>query len=153
MRTYSQDLRERVIRACDRGAHSRTQMATLFAVSTAWIRRLLQRRRQTGSFAARPWAGGPHPKLDHSQRQRLLQLVRDHPDATLAELGERLAVGVSVSTIHRALVALRVTLKKKRCVRLSRSGQTSSSNGRSGRKRCPMSTRGDWSSWTRAGRT
>jgi transposase len=53
MKTYSQDLRERVVKACDAGAHTRGELAELFGVSTAWIRRLLQRRRETGSFAAR----------------------------------------------------------------------------------------------------
>jgi len=53
MKMYSQDLRERVVNACDAGTHTRGELAKLFGVSTAWIRRLLQRRRETGSFAAR----------------------------------------------------------------------------------------------------
>jgi transposase len=53
MKTYSHDLRERVVRACDTGGYTRGEIAELFGVSTAWIRRLLQRRRETGSFAAR----------------------------------------------------------------------------------------------------
>ena len=57
MHTYSQDLRDRVVRACDEGKGTRRRIADLFGVSTAWIRRLLQRRRQTGSFAAKPRGG------------------------------------------------------------------------------------------------
>jgi transposase len=51
MRTYSSDLRERVARACDAGHLSRIEIATHFGVSTAWVRRLRQRRRETGSIA------------------------------------------------------------------------------------------------------
>src|SRR5262249_57251525 len=50
MKTYSQDLRERVVRACAEGRGTRQQIADLFGVSTAWIRRLLQRHRTTPSM-------------------------------------------------------------------------------------------------------
>lgn len=61
MRTYSSDLRERVVRACDAGHLSRVEIAAHFGVSTAWIRRLLQRRRETGSFAALTTKRGRKP--------------------------------------------------------------------------------------------
>jgi transposase len=92
-------LRERVVRACNDGALTRTQIAQIFSVSTAWIRRLLRWRRQTGSFAARPHAGGPAPKLDQRQRQRLLEPVAEDPGATLAEVRHRLGALVHVGTI------------------------------------------------------
>ena len=53
MKTYSHDLRERVVRACDEKVGTRKEIAKLFGVSTAWIRRLLQRRRESGDFWAR----------------------------------------------------------------------------------------------------
>lgn len=110
---YSHDLRERVIRLCDAGTHSHTQLAQLFQVSTSWIRRLLQRRRTTGSLAALPWRGGVKPTLDDTQRQRILAWLRDHPDATLAELQDQVPQPVSRSTLSRLLAALRWPRKKK----------------------------------------
>jgi transposase len=59
MKTYSQDLRERVVNACDAGSYTRHEVATLFGVSAAWIRRLLQSRRETGSIAPKPHKSGP----------------------------------------------------------------------------------------------
>ena len=112
MKAYSQDLRERVVRACDEGRGTRQQIADLFGVSTAWIRRLLQRRRLTGSFAARPHAGGPPPKLDEGRRGRLAVLVAEQPDATLEELRDRLGAPVHPSTVCRALARLGLTVKK-----------------------------------------
>src|SRR5579883_1435898 len=113
MHTYSQDLRERVIRACDEQRGTRQQIADLFGVSTSWIRRLLQRRRQTGSFAALPRGGATYTKMTAERRDRLLGLVREQPDATLAELHGRLAAPVHPSTIFRTLKRLNWTLKKK----------------------------------------
>jgi transposase len=113
MKTYSYDLRERVVRACDEGRGTRQQIAELFAVSTAWIRRLLQRRRLTGSFAAKPRGGGPPTKMTPQRCERLAALVAEQPDATLAELHDRLAAPVHLSTIARALIRLKLTVKKK----------------------------------------
>lgn len=113
MQAYSQDLRERVVRACDEGHASRTQLAHLFHVSTAWIRRLLQRRRQDGSVAARPHAGGAPRKLDEDDRFRLVGFVAEDPDATLAELRDRLGAPVHLSTIQRVLASFGLTVKKK----------------------------------------
>jgi transposase len=112
MKAYSQDLRERVVRACDEQRGTRQQIADLFGVSTAWIRRLLQRRRTTGSFAAKPHVGGA-VKMTSDRRDRLVVLVREQPDATLAELHDRLAAPVHPSTIARTLLRLALTLKKK----------------------------------------
>jgi transposase len=112
MKAYSQDLRERVVRACDEGRGTRPYLAKLFGVSTAWIRRLLQRRRETGSIAALPPAGGSPPKMDADRCGRLLLLVAEQPDATLAELRDRLGAPVHLSTVARTLARLGLTVKK-----------------------------------------
>lgn len=151
MRTYSYDLRERVVRAADEGRGTRQQLADLFGVSTAWIRRLLQRRRQTGSFAARPHAGGPPPKMTPDRRDRLAVLVTDQPDATLAELRDRLGVAVHLTTIARALTRLDLTVKKKSGRRPSRTGPTSGTSGRPSGAGWPALTRRGSSSSTRRG--
>ena len=64
MRAYSIDLRERVVAACDARDGTREQIAARFSVSVAWIRRLLQRRRETGSIAPKPRGGGRAPAFD-----------------------------------------------------------------------------------------
>jgi transposase len=120
MKAYSQDLRERVVRACDETSLSRPQVADLFRVSVAWVRRLLQRRRQTGSFAAKPRGGGPPTKMTDDRRCRLLVLVSEQPDATLAELRDRLGAPVHPSTIARTLARLGWTVKKSPARRRAR---------------------------------
>ncbi len=52
MAPYSMDLRERVANAWDRSGDADAVAAT-FAVSRAWVHRLIQRRRETGSIAPR----------------------------------------------------------------------------------------------------
>jgi len=141
MQPYSLDLRQRVLEAVDAGSHSRLQIAGLFRVSVAWIRRLVQRRRQTGSIAPLPRRHGPAPLLDEQLRQQLATLVRDTPDATLAELRDRLGGGVSVATLWRALDALGLTRKKSRCMPASRAGRTCRRSAPSSASRSRRSTR------------
>src|SRR5262249_10912452 len=120
---------------------------------TAWVRRLLQRRRQSGSLAPRPHAGGTPPALDPGRRRRLVALVAEHPDATLAELRDRLHTAAHVSTIHRALARLGLTSKKKPCTPPSAPAPTSAAAGRPSAAGPPASTRRGSCSSTRSGRT
>lgn len=142
MEAYSLDLRQRVLAAVDAGQLRRPQIAALFAVSTSWIRRLVQRRRETGSIAPKPQRHGPPPALGERQRRRLADLVRRHPDATLAELRQRLAAGVGTTTIWRELSQLGLTLKKSRSGPASRTGPTSGSGGSSSGRKSGGSSRG-----------
>jgi len=83
-RAYSQDLRERVMAAVDSGTGAYAA-ASIFRVSVSYIYKVLGRWKKTGETSARPWAGGPKPKLaahDEALRAR----VMSKPDATLAEL-------------------------------------------------------------------
>lgn len=113
MRPYSADLRQRIVAAVDRGEYSLRQLARLFSVSLSFLVRLLHRRRYTGSLQPKPHAGGPKPRLGPKERQKLLDLVRAQPDATLAELRHRLGIPCSLSTLSRFLRRQGITRKKK----------------------------------------
>jgi transposase len=128
MRAYSMDLRQRVLAACDDGMGT-AEVAEAFAVSPAWVRRLKQRRRQTGEVAPRrPAHPGPAPALA-GHADRLRQLVRDHPGRTAAEYRDLLAVGVCPLTVWRALRRLGLTYKKSRSRRPSRAAPMSPRRG------------------------
>ncbi|UCE59724.1 MAG: transposase [Phycisphaerales bacterium] len=124
MKPYSMDLRERVVAACDAREGTREQIAERFGVSDRWIRKLLQQRRQTGSIAPLPQNPGRKPALNDRQMDRLGRLIRKRPDATLKELQQSLGVKISISALDRAIRALRVTLKKNRSSRRSKSDRT-----------------------------
>jgi len=109
MRAYSMDLRVRVLAACDAG-DTTAEVAEAFAVSAAWVRRLKQRRRETGGIGPRAPAR-PGPSLA-PHAARLLSLVRECPGQTAAEYRNRLGVGASVLTVWRMLRRLGLTHKK-----------------------------------------
>ena len=109
MRAYSMDLRARVLAACD-GGMTTSEAAEAFSVSTAWVRRLKQRR--TGDEVPAPITPRRRPPAWAAHADRIRAQVRAAPDATPAELRAALKLGVSVPTLWRALRALRLTLKK-----------------------------------------
>lgn len=113
MRPYSADLRERILSAVQRDKGSLRALADLFLVSISFIVRLLRRYHASGSLQPKPHAGGPCPLLDADACQRLRTLVREQPDATLAELQARLGIPCSLSTICRVLQRLGLSRKKK----------------------------------------
>jgi transposase len=125
------DLRERVLADCDAG-DSNDAVARKYRVSASWVRRLKQRRRETGSIAPRAqrrlqprWAG-------HADEIR--RAVGRRPDATLGELRQALGLTLSVPTLCRALQELRLTLKKRSSGRPNRTGRTSSPGGSNGER-------------------
>ena len=109
---YSMDLRERVFKAW-KATGDADDVAATFGVSRAWVHRLAQHERKTGSleprkqtkFRARTLAG---------HEARLQALVAAQPDATLAELREQLPPRRALSTLWTELDRLGLTLKKNR---------------------------------------
>jgi len=106
---YSQDLRDRVIAARDRGMKTK-QVADLFNVSASWVRRVIQRRREHGETTPRPRGGLTVVKID---TDHLRALVAQQPDATVRELHERLGVDCSRSAVDMALRRMNLSFKKR----------------------------------------
>ncbi len=116
MRAYSNDLREKVVRAYENGGGSQRTLARIFGVSEYFIKTLLRRWPETGSVAPKPHGGGRRPNIDHSGWQYVRRLVKSDPDVTLVELCERLKLecgqGSSVSAMCRLLQKLGLPRKK-----------------------------------------
>ena len=105
---YPQELRDRVLAAGDDGIKTQ-QVARTFRVSPAWVRRIKQLRREEGRTTPKPMGGATVVKID---LVRLRQLVDAQPDATLAELRQRLDCGCGESAVCMALQRLELSLKK-----------------------------------------
>jgi transposase len=136
---YSQDLRDRVMAARDRGMKTR-QVAELFNVCPAWVRRVMQRRREHGETSPRPRGGVTVVKIDMEQLRRL---VEQQPDATIRQLHERLGIDCCESAVGMALDRLGLSFKKRRFARRSRTGRTLPRAGSNGSANSPSKMPGD----------
>ena len=125
MKSFSTDLRERVLAVCEAGEPAQVEVAEELAVSVSFVTKLLRRWREEGTLLPRRRGGNRPPALGRRDLAALRRLVRERPDATLAELRDALrarrGVSVSVATVCRALgeARLRLPLKKSRCTRPS----------------------------------
>lgn len=116
MKAYSEDLRERVVRAMDQGL-SQAEVAKLFGISVSSIKRYLKQRHQTGHLHRKPVPGRPSKKFAPLQAGLIPQLEA-HPDATCQEhcqLWEQAhGLRVSPTTMARAIKRVGWTRKKRR---------------------------------------
>jgi transposase len=118
MKAYSIDLRMRVLKDVD-GGMTTAAAATKYSVSTAWVRRLKQRRAATGEIGPRKQRHGRAPAwVVHTEAIR--EAVRQAPDATLDEYRQRFNLPMSRATLARVLIVLGLTRKKSRAGRVSR---------------------------------
>ncbi len=122
MNTYPIELRQRVVDAVDSNVGTKKEIAKIFSVSVSWIRKLLQRRRETGSIEPLPRTQGRKPAFRDHQLQELGDFIERHPDATLEEIRESFAgrVYCSVVAVHNALKRLEWRYKKNRYMRVSK---------------------------------
>lgn len=116
MQAYSLDLRQRVVAAYEKGEHTIAEIAQRFSVGQTFIKKMLRQKRETSSLERLPQRAGAKKILSPAHRDWLAKLVKENPDATLAELQERLLsqkdVSVSLPTLCRQLQALRLGRKK-----------------------------------------
>jgi transposase len=113
MQAYSQDLRERVLRALDRGERP-TEIARRFEVSRVWVYQVRDRLHETGERGSFQIGGHHRSRLAEFEPQ-LLAWIASEPDLTLAELQERLAkqsVSIKIGALWHQLNRWNLTLTK-----------------------------------------
>ena len=114
MNAYSEDLREKIVEALERGM-GKSQAARTFSVSLSSVKRYAKLA-QEGRSLARKKRPGSKPKLDERSRKLLQADLEEHPFLTLQERCEYLravaSVEVSRSTVCRAIKRMDSTRKK-----------------------------------------
>src|SRR5258708_16182740 len=86
MQAYSQDLRERVLRALDRGDRP-TEIARRFEVSRIWVYQVREREQETGVRSS--FQIGGHRRSRLAERGQMLPAwIAAEPHLTLASLAQ-----------------------------------------------------------------
>ncbi|TKB64138.1 MAG: transposase [Nitrospira sp.] len=113
MEAYSQDLRDRVLRALERGERP-TAIATRFEVSRVWVYQVRNRLTQTGQRSSLP-IGGHRPSRVAGMESTLRAWLKETGDLTLAELCARLAthgIAIKIPALWHRLDKWKLTFKK-----------------------------------------
>jgi transposase len=115
---YSEDLRRKVVQACERGAQSQREVAEFFNVSLSFVESLLrQYRRSGGNLVPQRRKCGRHELLDDGCREQIRRWLQQQPDLTLKELVGRLQASrdivASEATMSRVLHQMGMRRKKR----------------------------------------
>ncbi len=126
-KSLSFDLRSRVLSAIDEGLSCR-QAAARFGVSAASAIRWQALRRAGGDLRPKPQGGDRLSRRTEVHADLIHAALAEVPDITLPELKARLAergASVSVAALWRFCRRHRITRKKRRRMRPSRTGRMS----------------------------
>jgi transposase len=113
MRAYSQDLRDRALRALERGDRP-TEVAMRLEVSRMWLYEVQRRWQQQGCRSSLPMGGHRRSRIAHLQ-QTISGWIELQPDLTLAELCERLqgqGITIKSSALWHQLNKWKLSFKK-----------------------------------------
>jgi transposase len=133
MKSYSLDLRQKLVQAYERRRGSQHALADLLGGSVSFVEKLRRRHRSPGTVAPKPYAGGQQRRLTAAAEAGLREAVRATPAITLEDLCTHVATTlgsrVSVPTMCRALQRLGLPRKKSRSTRVSGTPRASSRRG------------------------
>lgn len=139
-RVYSDDLRCKILQAYERGGVSLRELAERFGVSLPYTKKIHQQQLRTGQMERVPQARyGPVSRVTAAVEAELRAQVRAIPDATLAELRQRLwtkqGVRLSRSQMWRVLQRMELRLKKNRSTPKSKTPKKAGGGARRGGRR------------------
>ena len=121
---YSMDFRRSVARAYDESGSS-LEVAEQFNCSESWVRRLIQHRRERGTL--QPLTTARHDdqrSYNNADEQKIRELIKHKPDATLAEVVEAIGKPAHPGTPSRTLARLNLPRKKSPRMPPSKTGRT-----------------------------
>ena len=124
MRTYSHDLRERIV-AARKDGHSAREVSRLFRISRRSVERYWKQYQSTGAVKSRQ-RGGYRRSCLEGHDGSLRAWIGEKKDLTLAELRERilrdLGIQVGVTALWHRLERLGLSYKKNAARRRARPG-------------------------------
>jgi transposase len=115
MKTYSLDLRQKIVEVYDRGEISQRDLAERFCVSVFFVKKLFRQRRLRGTIAPLAKSGWQKGVMTLEVQDYLVKLCRENNKMKQAEMIDRIEAEFNIrpskSTVCRALKSLK--LRKK----------------------------------------
>ena len=119
MKSYSIDLRQKIIDIYENEKISIRALASRFSVAKSFVQKIVKQYQQTGDISPRKRGGGRKPKVSEQDLMILQEIIEQNNDSTLRELCVLLELKteiiVSTSTMDRLCQKLNLTVKKKAC--------------------------------------
>ncbi len=117
MKSYSLDLKQKIIKVRQKEKLSIRKLAERFKVAKSFVQKILKQFEETGDVRAKKRGGSPPRKLNDEQVITLVEIIDENNDATLEEIGvlleEKTNVKVSTTTIWNISKKFNYSFKKK----------------------------------------
>lgn len=116
MKSYSLDLRQKIVDADDAGGISQRSLADRFRVSVFFVKKLFRQRTQTGSIAPKARRGWQRSRITPEICRFVVQLHEQKNDWTLAEVAAKIeaAFEVRLSSPSVCRIVKRENLRRKK---------------------------------------
>lgn len=116
MKSYSLDLRQKIIDIREQEKISIRALAARFSVAKSFVQKIVKQYQQTGNISPRKRGGNQKPKVSGENLLILQEIIEQNNDCTLTELCALLelktGIIVSTSTMDRLCQKLNLTVKK-----------------------------------------
>lgn len=116
------------------------EIARRFKMPKATVQNILRRWRESGTAYPKPFISGRKPAFNQEELIKLEKDVLLNPDLTLETLRDRSGKRVSLPCVHRTLIKLGITYKKKAAGQANRRGRRSHRNALTGARGSRQST-------------
>lgn len=112
MRSYSQDLRDKLISCYKQHGHSNAILAAQFGISVPTARDWVRRYKTTGDYSSKQGVGCGRKRL-FDNRDSVLDYLESNPDANAIEIRDHVAPGLHMNTFYDSLKRMDITYKKR----------------------------------------
>ena len=116
MKSYSIDLRQKIIDIREQEKMSIRGLAARFSVAKSFVQKIVKQYQDTGNISPRKRGGNQKPKVSAENLIILQEIIEQNNDCTLRELCAlvelQTGIIVSTSTMDRLCQKLNLTVKK-----------------------------------------
>lgn len=112
MKAYSQDLRDRVIKAHTIDNMKPSAIAKVFRIRPNTVYCWLHQFKTTGDYSSKQGVGCG-PEFRFTDKESILAYIAKNPDANGIEIRDGVAPNLPMSTFYDTLARLEITYKKK----------------------------------------
>jgi transposase len=112
MRSYSQDLRDKLISSYNKHGYGNAVLAAQFGISEPTAREWVRRYKATGDYSSRQGVGCGRKRI-FDDRDAVLDYLGSNPDANAIEIRDHVAPGLHMNTFYDSLTRMNITYKKR----------------------------------------
>ena len=112
MRSYSQDLRDKVINSYEKNSYKVSHLSSLFNISKPTLKDWIKRYEKDGDYSSKQGANcGRECKF--TDKDLILKYFSGNPDSNAIQMRDEIAPELAMSTVYDTLKRMKITYKKK----------------------------------------